>query len=801
MQFVTRFLKPKQLSGEQPGDISETTRVKGTSMEVLGSSNSENWRVKGTIALGLFLLGAYSLAFILLFPKTGPGLASLTAVPAIFIGWRMGWKAGLLAGLLSLPLNTLLFNLVGQEGIGAVFRLGGGLGTLLIILLGTASGHVHDITVELAKRISLNKLNADAFRRSEERLRSVFDGVPIGIYRTTPEGRILVANIALLHLLGYPEKEPLLFMNVKNLFVDQGDRERWKEQIEAQGTIRGFQVALRRSNGSTIWVEDNAHIVRDEWGRVAYYEGSLNDITDRKRMEEALRQSEQRYQALFERSPISLWEEDFSAVKVAIQQLKREGVQDFVRYFDEHPEAVAHCLAMVRVLDVNYATLNLFHATSKGELLGNLSKILTDSAYDIFRRELIAIAAGQTVFESEGQNCTLRDDTIDIYLRWSAAPGHEDTLSKVFVSIVDITERKRTEGELQRQTAQAEALAEISKALSAAGLEAQAIFDITVESTANLIGEACVLTLLSDDNRWRKVVAFHHRDPGAIPLMRQSFSSTPQFVAAGAIGRVLRTAGPLLLPVVSKDAIEELADPEYQAYLYHSDARSLLVIPLIAQGQAIGTLGVSRHQPGHPYTAEEQAFLQNLANHVALTVMNARLHELVRYQARTDALTGVYNRRHFLSLAELEFSRSQRHSKPLSMILLDLDHFKQVNDSHGHVIGDQVLQSVAEQCRSNIRPADIIGRYGGEEFTILLPETDLAGARQLAERLRAQVSGSRVIVDGKPVCVTLSLGVSSKAEDTPNLAALLHKADEAMYAAKRAGRNRVADTQTTRAIS
>ena len=786
-------LKPMGLSKQYLGDTIESSRAKGIGLKVSGSFDSENLSISWTIALGLLMLVIYSLIFMLLFPRAGAGIASLTVVPAIFIGWRMGSRAGLVAGLLSLPLNTFLFNLVGLKGIDVLFRLSGGLGTLIVILLGVAAGRVHDITDELTRQISINKLNEEALRGSEERFRSLFDGVPIGIYRTTPEGKILAANTALLDLLGYREKEPLLSMNVKKLFVDAEDRQRWKSQIEAEGTVRGFQLELRRPDGSTFWVEDNAHIVWDEQGKVAYYEGSLNDITERKRAERAVLESEQRYQGLFERSPVSLWEEDFSAVKVAIEQLKRERVQEFNRYFDEHPEAVAHCLALIRVLDVNYATLNLFRATSKDELLGNLSKVLTASAYDIFRQELIAIAEGQTVFESEGQNCTLAGETIDIYLRWSAAPGHEDTLSKVFVSIVDITERKRNEARLQMQTAQAEALAEISKALSAASLEAQAIFDITVERTTKLIGDACVLSLLSDDNRWRKVAAFHHRDPAAIPLMRESLSSIPKFVGEGTLGEVLRTGEPLFLPNVSKDTIEGMVDPEYEAYLYRSAARSLLVIPLIAQGQAIGTLAVSRHQPGNPYTAEEQAFLQNLANHVALTVMNARLHELVRYQARTDALTRVYNRRHFLSLAELEFSRSERYAKPLSMILLDLDHFKEVNDRYGHGVGDQLLQSVAERCRSNIRPADIIGRYGGEEFTILLPETELAGAHLLAERLRAGIAGCQISVDGESVCATISLGVSSKTGDTPNLTALLRQADEAMYAAKRAGRNQVAD--------
>lgn len=749
---------------------------------------------KRTMALGLSLLIGYILTFMLFFGRTNAAIAALAIIPVVFIGWRTGSRVGLVAGLLSLPLNTLLFNLAGVKGIDVVFRLGGGFGTLTIILLGAAAGYVRDVTSELRKQIGINKLNEEALRKSEERYRSLFDGVPMGIYRTTPEGKILAANSALWALLGYHEKAPLISMNVKNLFVDEQDRERWKRQIEAQGTIRGFQLALRRLDGSTLWVEDNAHIVRDERGKVAYYEGSLNDITDRTQMEAALRQSEQRYQGLFERSPVSLWEEDFSAVKQAIERLKTEGVRDFETYFDEHPEAVLECLAMIKVTDVNYATLHLYQAESKADLLDNLDKIFTQSAYDLFREELLAIVAGCTVFESEGQNCTLTGETIDLHLRWSAAPGHEDTLSKVFVSIVDISERKRAEQALQNQTAEAEALAGISKALSAAGLETQATFEVIVDQAADLIGDACMLTLICEDNQWTRVVAVHHRQAEANRLMQHMISSSQKRAGEGASGRVMKTGEALFVPVVSATAIEALGDPELEAYLYRSGVHSLLIIPLVAQGQVIGTLGMMRHRPGEPYTDEERSFLESLAIHVALTIMNARLHELVRHQARSDALTGAYNRRYFFSQAELEFSRAERHGKPLSIILLDLDNFKDINDTYGHLTGDYVLQCVAQRCRDSIRPADIIGRFGGEEFTILLPETDLAGARRLADRLRTQIAQPLVDANRESIHVTASVGVASKGEDTPDVDILLNKADEAMYAAKRAGGNQVAES-------
>lgn len=161
--------------------------------------------------------------------------------------------------------------------------------------------------------------------------------------------------------------------------------------------------------------------------------------------------------------------------------------------------------------------------------------------------------------------------------------------------------------------------------------------------------------------------------------------------------------------------------------------------------------------------------------------------------ATVDALTNLYNRRHFFELGEHEVLLAQTNNRQITAIMLDIDHFKHINDTYGHACGDQVLRVVAQYCRNSIRDTDIVGRYGGEEFAILLPGADSQSAFTIAERLRYDVEHASMETDRGPISVTISMGIASSAmvPAAASLDALLDQADKALYMAKRAGRNRV----------
>ena len=179
----------------------------------------------------------------------------------------------------------------------------------------------------------------------------------------------------------------------------------------------------------------------------------------------------------------------------------------------------------------------------------------------------------------------------------------------------------------------------------------------------------------------------------------------------------------------------------------------------------------------------------SLAAHAVVALENARLHGMVERQALVDGLTGLANRRAASDALHAEAARAQRLETPLSVVLADLDEFKDVNDVHGHAVGDEVLRVFAEVLRETLRESDVAGRWGGEEFLLLLPGADEEGAAQLADRLRVALA-DRDISGAPGLRVTASFGVAEYAGQS-NTEQLVDAADSALYRAKRAGRDRV----------
>jgi diguanylate cyclase (GGDEF)-like protein len=217
---------------------------------------------------------------------------------------------------------------------------------------------------------------------------------------------------------------------------------------------------------------------------------------------------------------------------------------------------------------------------------------------------------------------------------------------------------------------------------------------------------------------------------------------------------------------------------------------SFISIPLKYKGETFGVMNCSRAAK-HGFSEDDIRLLVLVANEVALAVQNARLYTRMKELSVRDELTGLYNRRHFQHVLQMEWKRVTRFKRPLSLLMIDIDHFKEFNDTFGHRHGDRVLRHIATTLAKNLREVDLVARFGGEEFVVLLPDTDKNGAIVVAEKLRRLVEGTRFDDVSNPHYLSISIGLSNFPEDAREMDDLIDHADIALYEAKDAGRNRV----------
>jgi diguanylate cyclase (GGDEF)-like protein len=255
----------------------------------------------------------------------------------------------------------------------------------------------------------------------------------------------------------------------------------------------------------------------------------------------------------------------------------------------------------------------------------------------------------------------------------------------------------------------------------------------------------------------------------------------------GITGEVAARGQTIYVPDVS-------TDPRYLHYKGHTRSTgAFLSVPLRSKGGILGVMNFNRPRVDS-FTVQEIRLAEAIAAQASLAIANARLYQQTLELSFTDALTGVPNRRQLFIRLENELSRSLRFADPLSLLMIDLDLFKRINDAHGHTVGDGVLRGVALALRRSVRKIDIVARYGGEEFCVVLPRVGKPEAMEVAEKLRRTVASTGLPgPEGHaPLSVTISVGVATLGVDAHDIAGLIEKADSALYEAKRLGRDRVA---------
>ena len=321
-----------------------------------------------------------------------------------------------------------------------------------------------------------------------------------------------------------------------------------------------------------------------------------------------------------------------------------------------------------------------------------------------------------------------------------------------------------TATELRQATARAEEmerLVEFGKAL-AESLTYESVRAAAVAHFSKLTGGRPAWAMVRTSTHWRRLVVI-----GDIPLA--DCERTAQM-----------TLGETTLPVAG------------------SKHRNDVTFPMIVAGEPVGVVGVA---PDPPLDEQPRIVLTAAAAMLAVSLKNAELFQRVHENSVRDSLTGCFNRKHAMEVIDGELRRARRSHLPLSLIMFDLDHFKQINDSYGHLCGDAVLADVGQRMNSVLRGSDVKCRYGGEEFLVLLPDTTAAGAKRVAELVRTKLEETPVRWNNIDVPVTASFGLTAANAGELDVKSLIGRADAALYRAKQNGRNCVFSADEAEALA
>ncbi|MFS8487664.1 diguanylate cyclase [Xanthomonas campestris pv. raphani] len=461
----------------------------------------------------------------------------------------------------------------------------------------------------------------------------------------------------------------------------------------------------------------------------------------------------------------------------------------------DNPLQLRNVAALDKLVDMRLVQINdLLHSYRATGLDGARASI----AKGVFQTSSALRRQVQLMGELERRQLVSRTQANHDSARWVLWMTAIGILSGLLVMVLayrllsrELARRVRAEEEASTSSTRlAESFSTLER--TSAGLEALARYSGLLQNCRNA-EEALEITA-------RTIAPLVPGVSGAVYLLRASRDRAEQVAAWGTLADGERgSIAPEECWALRRDRTHLVEDASVGMVCQHAGVNlpphaSTVCIPLSAQGTQLGMLALRGDN------AQELASLtvaEAAAEQLSLALHNLRLRETLRQQSIRDPLTGLFNRRYLEEALNHELSRCTRRVQPLSVLMLDVDHFKQFNDLHGHSGGDRVLAAIGELLLTQTRGEDICCRYGGEELTIILPEVDLATASAMAEKLRAGIDGLQVMADGVSLPkITASFGVATFPGHAGNAAQLLRKADEALYRAKQAGRNQVVSAVT-----
>ena len=603
----------------------------------------------------------------------------------------------------------------------------------------------------------------ESLQSMKQQFSILMNNIPAVLFKGYLDGSIDLYDQKVEAMTGFSQEDFLVHRLKWTSLMLEEDRDQAKLIfIQALKTNKTYvrEYRIKGSAGNIIWIHERSHIVCDDEGRVEYISGLFFDITETKRLEEKLRETERELRIVIDNIPAVLFK---GYLDGAVETLdgKLEAMTGYPK--EEFESRRLKWTELICEEDLNQTRESFIHA------------LKTNKSY--VREYRIKSRKGEVIWVHERSHivCT--------------ADGKVDYVSGLFF---DITERKELEAAVaernnqlreanERLTGWAQELEQRNVEMSLLGQMGELLQSCNTTEEANLVIRQSVQKLFPANS-------------GAVFLFNASRTLLEAATLWGELPPTEMVFGPDDCWALRRGRAHGLAEMQSGFYCRHVEEQktAYLCVPLVAQGEAFGIFHVLLG-PTDPKKAEaKQNLALRVADHLGLALAKLRLQETLQNLSVRDPLTGLFNRRYMEESMERELRRSERQGKQVGVIMADIDHFKRFNDTFGHDAGDSLLKEVGKAMCQFIRASDIVCRYGGEEFTIILHDVSFAVTQQRAEQLREAVRNLKIYHGDRFLdSVTPSMGVAISPEHGENHRALLQAADVALYQAKQSGRDRV----------
>ena len=580
----------------------------------------------------------------------------------------------------------------------------------------------------IARDITDYKKAEERIKQSEEKYRSLFENMPGAYYRTDRDGNLIMINPEGVKLFGYNSLEDILGENIaQHLYFASEERKKYLKELEkSKGNLKDFELTLKKKDGTPLIISDTSHFYYDKKGELAGVEGIFLDITERKKVEEALRKSQQEFASLFDSSPAALVFTDEKG--------------NIVNVNSRFTELFGYTLNEVEGRNSNEGFIHPPDKIEEGRNLDRITILRGYQNYETIRKK--------------------KDGTLFPVLMAGSAIKVKGKLTGMLGVYFDITERKRNE-QLQQ------VLYNISKAANSPITLAQ-LYKTIHKELGTIIDTTNFYIALVDEKEDKILFPYHQDDKDDdFPILKISSINTLTIW-------VIRTAQPLL---VNKRQIDDMIAQGKIARRGSITNNSIwLGVPLKVEDKIIGAMVVQSYTNPNLYSKKDIQLMEFVSSQVATAIERKKTEERIKHLSFHDSLTGLYNRAYFEE--ELERYNFPRYY-PLSIVMIDINGLKVINDTFGHNQGDKILQHFAQLLTSVSRKGDVIARIGGDEFALLLPSTSSEQAHSFCERIKKTCEEDAI----KPIYLrpNISLGQATQEGEYQDIENLLKEADNKMY--------------------